>query len=72
MVVETTSSGEVHIRDGRADPLKVVMREYGDFTMDGEAVNPDLTAEGASVVRLSSYIGELVARGTGFFDVKRR
>ncbi|MDH3738668.1 MAG: DUF2807 domain-containing protein, partial [Alphaproteobacteria bacterium] len=72
VVVETTSSGEVHIHEGRADPLRVVMREYGDFTMDGEAVNPDLTAEGASVVRLSSYAGELVARGTGFFDVKRR
>jgi len=72
VVVETSSSGEVHIRDGRADPLKVVMREYGDFTMDGEAVNPDLTADGASTVRISSYIGELIARGTGFFDVKRR
>ena len=72
VVVETSSSGEVHIHDGRADPLKVVMREYGDFTLDGEAVNPDLTADGASIVRISSYIGELVARGTGFFEVKRR
>lgn len=72
VVVETTSSGDVHIRDGRANPLKVVMREYGDFTMDGEAVDPDLTAEGASIVRIASYIGELVARGTGFFEVKRR
>ncbi|MDA0342405.1 MAG: hypothetical protein O3B74_12505 [Proteobacteria bacterium] len=72
VVVETTSSGGVHIYDGRADPLKVVMREYGDFAMDGEAVNPDLTAEGASVVRLNSYKGELVARGTGYFNVKRR
>lgn len=72
VVVETSSSGEVHIRDGRANPLKVVMREYGDFTMDGEAVDPDLTADGASTVRISSYIGELIARGTGFFDVKRR
>lgn len=72
VVVETTSSGEVHIRDGRANPLKVVMREYGDFTMDGEAVDPDLTAEGASTVRISSYVGELIARGTGFFEVKRR
>ena len=72
VVVETTSSGEVHIRNGRADPLKVIMREYGDFRLDGEAVNPDLTAEGASVVRIRSYVGELVARGTGFFEVKRR
>ncbi len=72
VVVETTSSGEVHIHDGRADPLKVIMREYGDFTMDGEAVDPDLTAEGASVVRISSYVGELVARGTGYFEVRRR
>ncbi len=72
VVVETSSSGEVHIHEGRADPLKVVMREYGDFTLGGEAVNPDLTAEGASVVRINSYIGELVARGTGFFEVKRR
>jgi hypothetical protein len=72
VVVVTTSSGEVHIRDGRADPLKVVMREYGDFTMDGEAVDPDLTAEGASTVRIASYVGELIARGTGFFEVKRR
>lgn len=72
VVVETSSSGEVYIHDGRADPLKVVMREYGDFTMDGEAVNPDLTAEGASIVRLSSYLGKLVARGTGYFEVKRR
>jgi hypothetical protein len=72
VVVETSSSGEVHIRDGRADPLRVVMREYCDFTMDGEAVDPDLTAEGASTVRIASYQGELVARGTGFFDVKRR
>ncbi len=70
--VETSSSGEVHIHDGRADPLKVVMREYGDFRMDGVAVNPDLTADGASVVRISSYTGELTARGTGFFEVKRR
>jgi hypothetical protein len=72
VVVETSSSGEVHIHEGRADPLRVVMREYGDFRLDGEAVNPDLTAEGASIVRINSYIGELVARGTGFFDVKRR
>jgi len=72
VVVETSSSGEVYIHEGRADPLKVVMREYGDFTMDGEAVNPDLTAEGASIVRLSSYLGKLVARGTGYFEVKRR
>jgi hypothetical protein len=70
--VETSSSGEVRIHEGRADPLTVVMREYGDFTMDGEAVDPDLTAEGASTVRISSYIGKLIARGTGFFDVKRR
>lgn len=72
VVVETSSSGEVHIHEGRADPLKVVMREYGNFTMDGEAVDPDLTAEGASTVKINSYLGELVARGTGFFDVKRR
>ena len=72
VVVETTSSGEVHIHEGRADPLRVVMREYGDFTFDGEAVNPDLTAEGASVVRIAAYLGELVARGTGYFDVRRR
>lgn len=72
VLIETTSSGEVHIRDGRANPLKVVMREYGFFTMDGEAVNPDLTAEGASIVRINSYTGQLRAQGTGFFEVKRR
>lgn len=72
VVIETSSSGEVYIHEGRANPLKVVMREYGDFTMDGEAVDPDLTADGASTVRIASYIGELIARGTGFFQVKRR
>ncbi len=72
VVIETSSSGEVYSHDGRADPLKVVMREYGDFTMDGEAVNPDLTAEGASIVRLSSDRGYLVARGSGYFEVKGR
>jgi hypothetical protein len=72
VVVKTSSSGEVYIHEGRADPLTVVMREYGDFTLDGEAVNPDLTADGASIVRINSYIGELIARGTGFFEVKRR
>ncbi len=72
VVVETTSSGQVHIHDGRADPLRVVMHEYGNFTLDGEAVDPDLTAEGASVVKITSYIGELIARGTGTFDVRKR
>jgi hypothetical protein len=72
VVIETSSSGEVHIRDGRADPLRVVMREYGNFTMDGESVDPDLTAEGASFVRLNSYRGVLVARGTGTFELNRR
>lgn len=72
VVIETSSSGQVHIRDGRADPLRVVMHEYGNFTLEGEAVDPDLTAEGASVVTIASYIGELIARGTGTFDVQKR
>lgn len=69
--VETTSRGAVRIREGRAEPLRVVMREYGEFTLDGQARDPDLTVEGASIVRIRSYVGELSARGTGFFDVKR-
>ncbi len=72
VVVETTSSGQVYIHDGRADPLRVVMQEYGNFTLDGEAVDPDLTAEGASVVKITSYIGDLIARGSGTFDVRKR
>ena len=65
VVVETASSGKIHIHAGRAEPLAVALSEYGDFTLDGLAVDPAIAVSGASVIKLQSYIGTFAPSGTG-------
>ncbi len=63
--IDTTNSGKIYIHAGNADPLVVSLAEYGDFTLDGLAVNPELTVTGASIVKLQAYVGEFKASGAG-------
>lgn len=63
--IDTTNSGKIHIHAGNADPLVVSLAEYGDFTLDGVAVDPELTVTGASIVKLQAYVGEFKASGAG-------
>ena len=65
VVIDTTNSGKIHIHAGNANPLRVSLAEYGDFTMDGLAVDPELTVIGASIVKLRAYVGEFKATGAG-------
>jgi DUF4097 and DUF4098 domain-containing protein YvlB len=65
VAVSTTSSGKIHIHSGTARPLNVEIAEYGDFTLDGNAIDPNLTVNGASIIKLQSYTGELKASGSG-------
>ncbi|MFQ5974216.1 MAG: GIN domain-containing protein [Alphaproteobacteria bacterium] len=65
VAVSTTSSGKIHIHSGTARPLEVEIAEYGDFTLDGNAVDPKLTVSGASIIKLQSYTGEFEATGSG-------
>ena len=65
VTIETESSGKIHIRGGRAEPLRVALAEYGDFTLDGIAVDPAIAVSGASVIKLQSFIGTFAPSGTG-------
>ncbi|MHA1565783.1 MAG: GIN domain-containing protein [Alphaproteobacteria bacterium] len=65
VTIDTTNSGKIHIHAGNADPLVVSLAEYGDFTLDGLAVDPELTVIGASIVKLQAYVGEFKATGAG-------
>ena len=65
VTIDTTSSGKIYIHAGNADPLRVSLAEYGDFTLDGVAVDPELTVTGASIVKLQEYVGEFTASGAG-------
>ncbi len=65
VTIETTNSGKIYIHAGNADPLRVSLAEYGDFTLDGVAVDPELVVTGASIVKLQQYVGEFKASGAG-------
>ena len=65
VTIETESSGKIHIRGGRAEPLRVALAEYGDFLLDGIAVDPAIAVSGASVIKLQSFIGTFAPSGTG-------
>lgn len=65
VTIETTNSGKIYIHAGNADPLRVSLAEYGDFTLDGLAVDPELNVVGASIVKLQAYVGEFKATGKG-------
>ena len=62
---DAASSGKIHIHGGSADPLKVSLAEYSDFTLDGIAVDPDISVSGASIIKLQDYTGEFKAVGAG-------
>ncbi len=65
VTIDTTSSGKIYIHAGSANPLRVSLAEYGDFTLDGLAVDPELNVVGASIVKLQAYVGEFKATGKG-------
>ena len=65
VTINATSSGKIHIRGGSADPLRLSLAEYSDFTFDGVAVDPDISVSGASIIKLQEYVGDFQASGTG-------
>ena len=65
VIINATSSGKIHIHGGQADPLRVSLAEYSDFTLDGVAVDPDITVSGASIIKLQEYVGDFKASGAG-------
>ncbi len=65
VTVAITGSGNVHVHDGRAEPLQVEITGSGDFALDGEAVDPDLTVIGTGTIALRSYTGRLRSNGAG-------
>ena len=56
---------KIHIHGGNAKPLTVSLAEYSDFTLDGIAVDPDISVSGASIIKLQGYTGEFNAVGAG-------
>ncbi|MFQ5775463.1 MAG: GIN domain-containing protein [Kiloniellaceae bacterium] len=56
------SSGRVSVRGGAADPLRLRINGSGDFTLDGEAVEPDLSVNGSGKIRLGAYRGTIRLR----------
>ena len=65
VTINSTSSGKIYIHSGSADPLRISLAEYGDFTLDGLAVDPDISVSGASIIKLQEYVGNFTASGGG-------
>ena len=61
--VDVAGSGSVYIKGGEADPLKVRIMGSGDFTLLGNAVDPDISSFGSGRIRLGSYTGKLSSKG---------
>lgn len=61
--VDVSGSGEVHIAQGRADPLQVEISGQGEFTFGGEAVNPEISVSGSGNVSIEKYTGKLKTHG---------
>lgn len=61
--VSIAGSGDVRIRDGRADPVQVSIAGSGTFLFNGEAVNPEISVVGSGNVWFASYSGQLSADG---------
>ncbi len=71
VTVAITGSGDVHIHDGRAEPLEVEITGSGNFKLDGEAVDPDLTVIGTGTIALRSYTGRFRSDGADGIRVRR-
>ncbi len=65
VTIDATSSGKIYIHGGSADPLRLSLAEYSDFTFDGVAVDPDISTSGASIIKLQEYVGDFRASGRG-------
>ena len=65
VTINATSSGKIYIHGGSADPLRLSLAEYSDFTFDGVAVDPDISTSGASIIKLQEYVGDFKASGAG-------
>ena len=65
VTIDAANTGKIHIHGGSADPLRVSLAEYSDFTLDGVAVDPEITVSGASIIKLQAYVGEFKASGSG-------
>lgn len=61
--VAIAGSGDVRIRDGRAEPVEVAIAGSGTFHFNGEAVNPSISVVGSGDVWFASYSGQLSSDG---------
>lgn len=58
-----SGAGNMEIRDGRAEPLRVRVSGVGHFCFDGVAVDPDVQESGLGSIELRAYEGDLRSRG---------
>jgi Putative auto-transporter adhesin, head GIN domain len=71
--IDIAGSGNVVIKAGRADPLKVQIAGSGDVDFGGEAVNPNISISGSGSVTVGSMSGSLSQEihGSGDFVIKK-
>lgn len=72
VTLSVAGSGNVVIKSGRADPLKVSIAGAGDVDFGGEAVNPDISIAGSGNISVGSMTGKLTQsiQGSGDFTIR--